>query len=152
MIRTGALLVLLLLCASVPAAQANDGQTANGPWMGPGMMNRAEERALDNATHEEMEELMERWMDGTITPAEEDRLLALMNEHPGPAQMMYHRFDRDRYGEPGWGPGHMMGWDEGMGTGMVLLLVGGAVLFGLVWSIVGVLAIIWLLRRLRPPG
>ncbi len=150
--KTGVFLVLLLLCASVPAVLANGAQTANGSWMGPGMMGRAEDRALDNATHEEMEELMEKWMDGTITPAEEDRLLELMNEHPGPSQMMYQRFDRDRYGEQGWGPGHMMGWDDGMGAGMFLLMMGGALLFGIVWFIVGILAILWLLRQLRPPG
>lgn len=152
MMKPGVILILLLLCASVPAALAVDVQTANGSWMGPGMMGRAEERALDNATHEEMEELMEKWMDGTITPAEEDRLLELMNENPGPSQMMYQRLDRDRYEEDGWGPGHMMGWDEGMSTGMFLLMMGGAVLFGIVWLIVGLLAILWLLRQLRAPG
>jgi hypothetical protein len=119
--------------------------------MGPGMRERAEERALDNATHEEMEELMERWMDGTLTPAEEDRLLELMDEHPGPSQMMWQRFARGRSGETGWSPGHMFGWDGGMSAGMLLLMIGAALL-GLVWLLVGLLAILWFLRQLRAPG
>ena len=75
-----------------------------------------------------------------------------MNENPGPSQMMYQRFDRDRNGDGGWGPGHMTGRDEGMGTGMFLLMMGGALLFGIVWFVVGLLAILWLLRQPRPAG
>lgn len=150
--RVCLILLITLLCASVPGALANDGRMMNASGMGPGMMGRAEERALDNATHEEMEGLMERWMDGTITPAEEDRLLELMDEHPGPSQMMFRRLDCDRSGESGWGPGQMIGWGDGMSTALAILIMGGVALLGVVWLLVGLLAILWLLRQLRPAG
>jgi len=141
------ILMTALLFTGVSAAVPSDGRVPTASGMGPGMMGRAEERALDNATHEELEELMEKWMDGTITPAEEDRLLELMDERPGPSQMMFRRLDRETWGGPG-----MMGWDGGVSTGVLLLMMGGIALLGLVWLLVGLLAILWLLRQLRAPA
>lgn len=115
---------------------------------GHGMMWSVEERVIGNATHSEMEELMERMMEGTLTPAEEDRLVDLMNRNPAGYSTMMGRMLQDRYGIKGTSCGSWQGMPF---IGMTGILMTGAMVLGLllatVWLIVGLLAIIWLLRQ-----
>ncbi len=104
-----------------------------------------------NATvHAEMQGLMEKMIAGDMTPAEQDRLVQLMNQYPAGYSTMLDRMT-------GSGTG-IISTDSGFWQGMpyygmmlvfmpIAMVLGG--LFFLVWLIVGLLAILWLLDQRR---
>jgi hypothetical protein len=119
---------------------------------GYGMMRTIEERSMNETVHEEMEGLMIGMMEGNLTPAEQERLVELMDRYPaGYSTMM----DRMLYTQSDVYP-HMLEGEfwTGMPWWMVAMMVVtmlGGIVFGLVWLVVGILAIIWLLRQNRRP-
>jgi hypothetical protein len=133
------------------------GQQSGNVPVGPGMMGQIERQALPNATHEEMESLMEKMMAGTLTGTESARLVELMNDYPGPYGMMVNRMmDSPGYYSGGY-PYDMIGgrWGPGaqdVGTGMPWWIFGimGALvaILVIIWIIVGLLLVIRLARKL----
>lgn len=131
-------------------------QSGNVPY-GPGMMGQIERQALPNATHEEMESLMEKMVAGTLTGTESARLVELMNDYPGPYGMMASRMTSGQgYYGGGYPCGMMSGtWGPGAqnaGTGIPWWIFGtlGALvaILVIIWIIVGVLLVIRLARKL----
>ena len=59
------------------------------------MMFEIEDKILDDATHEKMEELMDKMMEGTLTEDELGELGTLGEEYPAPYTMMFERFSDD---------------------------------------------------------
>ncbi len=149
MLKRGVVLWILLLCI-VPAVAS-----ARMPMMYPdehgyGMMQTIEERSMNATVHEEMEGLMVGMMEGDLTPAEQERLVELMNQYPAGYSTMMNRM---LYSESGAYP-HMLDGDFWAGmpwwmAAMMGIVVLGGIVFGLVWLVVGILAIIWLLRQSR---
>ncbi len=89
---------------------------------------------------------MEQWTDGPVTPAEEGWSAELMDERSGPSRMLFPHLARDRDGQAGWGLEHTTGQADGMSTSRFLLMIGGILLLGFAWVLVGLIALLWLLR------
>jgi hypothetical protein len=110
---------------------------------GPEMMEYVEDSALGEELHEEMEDLMLKMMSGTLTQTEADRTSQLMGQYPGPYGMMMNRLGWSGNSGSGWSM--MSGWNSTVGWGIVWLWV--LVLSGFVWLAVGILLLIWLIRK-----
>ncbi|MDD1719956.1 MAG: hypothetical protein LUQ25_07855 [Methanoregulaceae archaeon] len=160
-----ALLVGVVVLPCIAAAQGGM-MGSSGYYQGPGMVGTIEERAIGIQAHEEMEDLMEKMMRGTLNETEQERLITFMNERPGPYGMMVSRMMGgwaqgegaccQQYGTTGTGYG-MRGYGSGMmgdgsgapviwAAGLGFLAFAGIVL--LVWLVVGVLLIIFLWKRI----
>ncbi|PIT92453.1 MAG: hypothetical protein COU08_02365 [Candidatus Harrisonbacteria bacterium CG10_big_fil_rev_8_21_14_0_10_42_17] len=116
---------------------------------GFGMIQTIEDEALGDDLREEMENLMEKMITGTMTEEEQSRMLELMNQYPGPHGIMMNRFlNSDAAFDSHMG---MMSWG-GMAYGGARTvwpwLIG---LMYLVWLVVGILAII-ALRQIITKG
>lgn len=86
------LLVAILGLAIVPfISNAHTEDNSTSQESGFMMMQQAEDQSLGDTTHEEMEDLMEKMMSGTLTETEADRTLELMDQYPGPSSMMMGR-------------------------------------------------------------
>ncbi|QSZ68131.1 hypothetical protein RJ40_11810 [Methanofollis aquaemaris] len=141
------IVVCMLLCA-LTAAGGADTSMMYDEGAGHEAMQSVEERSMNASVHAEMEGLMAKMMEGDLTPAEEDRLVQLMERYPAGYSMMLDRMmGNDYWGQPDGGPWHdMPGMPYyGMMGGVMLLAMALAGIFLLVWLIVGILAIIWLL-------
>lgn len=151
MLKREVVLCILLLCV-VPAAGSAQMSMMYPDEHGYGMMQTIEERSMNETVHEEMEDLMIGMMEGNLTPSEQERLVELMQQYPaGYSTMM----DRMLYTQSDVYP-HMLEGEfwAGMPWWMVAMMVVtmlGGIVFGLVWLVVGILAIIWLLRQNRRP-
>jgi hypothetical protein len=107
------------------------------------MMRTIENRALGDDLHEEMEDLMVKMMAGTMTEAEAQRMVELMDQYPGAQSMMMGRM----MGMNGVGDFDMMPFGTGGGFDTsVWAWVAG--LTSLVWLAAGVLAVIWLGKQI----
>lgn len=142
-------LLCLLMCILPMAASAHMMGADSSNQTGFGMMQTIEERSMNATVHEEMEDLMEKMMEGTMTPAEQDRLVELMNQYPAGYSTMLDRMTGVGYAEGYCGMMNGGFWQGmpyyGMMGGIMLVAMGLGGLFLLVWLIVGILAIIWLL-------
>ncbi|MEN6342959.1 MAG: hypothetical protein ABFC89_10425 [Methanospirillum sp.] len=119
-----------------------------GDGAGYGMMQTVEERSMNASDHAEMQGLMEKMIAGTMTPAEQDRLVQLMNQYPAGYSTMLDRMMGYGTGTCGTAGGFWQGMPY-YGTMLIFMpvamVLGG--LFLLVWLIVGLLAILWLLGQ-----
>lgn len=106
------------------------------------MMRTIEDRAVGDELHEEMENLMVKMMSGNMTETEMGRMVTLMETYPGVHGMMMGRFTGSNL--TGIPFGGMMGFSGSFWAWTMML---GAV----VWLIVGILAVVWLLRKLMKP-
>lgn len=112
---------------------------------GADMMRGIEDQALGDAVHEEMEGLAEKMMQGDMTQEEARRMITLMEEYPGPYGMMMNRMSRAGiFAQTRFSGGHM--W-QGM-AGAAGLWFWMMTLLSLVWLVVGILAVVWLWRKL----
>ncbi|MEK7138952.1 MAG: hypothetical protein AAB799_02110 [Patescibacteria group bacterium] len=111
---------------------------------GPQMMQYVEESVLGSNAHEEMEQLMTKMISGEMTQEEASKMIELMNQYPGPYGMMMVRLGSPQVSGSGWNM--MSGWNSMMGWGIVWLWV--LVLSGFVWLAVGILLVVWLIKKL----
>lgn len=111
--------------------------------MSPGsaqMMESVEVNAMGGPMHDEMQGLVTKMMAGSISSKDQVRMVEIMNKYPGASNMMMTRM----MGTGGvYSSAGMM--DAGLMTGGSILIV----LFFIVWLIVGILAIIWLIKQLQ---
>ncbi|MDP3900861.1 MAG: hypothetical protein Q8Q38_00765 [bacterium] len=140
-----ALSIALLVFPFAAGAHAGD---AGDAGTGFGMMRTVEDRALGDELHEEMESLMVKMMAGDMSDEEAGRMIELMDENPGPYGTMMGRMMGMQFaGTSTLGqPLGMMSWGA-MGSGgfwPLLLLFAG-----IVWLVVGILAIVWLSRQIN---
>ncbi len=149
MLKRGVFLWILLLCI-VPAVASAQMPMMYPDETGHEMMQTIEERSMNATVHTEMEDLMEKMLEGNLTPSEQDRLVELMHDYPAGYSTMLDRMTGTGYycaqsGEGSWHDMPYYGWMTVMMP--VAMILGG--LFLLVWLIVGILAIIWLVRQNR---
>ncbi|PIP87293.1 hypothetical protein COW81_01070 [Candidatus Campbellbacteria bacterium CG22_combo_CG10-13_8_21_14_all_36_13] len=133
----------LLLIPSVIFAHMGDFDDADS---GNTMMNYVETTAVGSDVHEEMEILMDKMMGGELDEVGANRMVELMNEYPGPYNMMMNRVGyqndkSDYYGEGMWG-GHMFSGGFGVGSSWFFELC------SFVWLLVGILLVIFLVKKL----
>jgi hypothetical protein len=144
---------------------------------GYGMMNASSVQAMESLEisamgrpmHDEMQALLGKGVASNLTPAEQARLVEIMNQYPGHSTMMMNRMTGG-YGQysaagaygPGAGgyPGMMGGYGPYAGTTAGTGMMGGVfpfmficiLLFGLfyiVWLVAGILLVVWLLKQLK---
>jgi hypothetical protein len=143
-------------------------------WYGPGMMSAGnvqmmesvEVSAMGGPMHDEMQGLVTKMMAGNLNSSAQARMIEIMNKYPGASNMMMTRMiggnGQGWSGYPGMmgtggvysGTGMMGGYEATGGAGMMnsgfmSLGVVLVVLFFVVWLIVGILAIIWLVKQLQ---
>lgn len=147
---------------------AGNGTTWYGPgMMGAGsaqMMESVEVNAMGQPMHDEMQGLVTKMMAGSIGSSDQARMVEIMNKYPGASNMMMTRMiggnGQDWTGYPGMmgSNGQNYGMMGGYGaTGGAGMMNGGfmslgvilVVLFFVVWLVVGILAIIWLIKQLQ---
>jgi len=129
---------------------------AHGPMMnfvdvetGPQTMQYIEENTLGSDTHEEMEQLMTKMMSGTMTQEEVVKVTELMGQYPGPYGMMMVRLSSPQVNQldgNGSGWNMMSGWNSMMGWGLIWFWI--FMFSWLVWIAVGILLVVWLIRKL----
>lgn len=120
-----------------------------------GIMRYIEDQAVGGEAHEEMEDLMVKMLSGAMTQEEAQRMVELMDEYPGAGGMMSSRMmgmgmmgggmlARQSLGDGGMGTnfGMMPGFGF-MGTSGILFW-----LISLVWLVVGILAIVWFIKKI----
>lgn len=144
---------------------------------GARMMESVEITAMGQPMHDEMQGLVTKMMAGSLSAADQTRMVEIMNKYPGASNMMVTRVAGGN--SPGWngypgmmGPGSgfagagmmgdyrgtgkagMMGDYWGAGSGGMMnagYLSAGAILivvFFVIWLVAGILLIIWLVRKL----
>jgi hypothetical protein len=124
------------------------------------MMESVEVNVMGGPMHDEMQGLVTKMMAGSLSSTDQARMVEIMNKYPGASNMMMTRM----MGGNGQG---LSGYQGMMGTGGVYsgagmmggagmmdsgLMTGGSILitlFFVVWLIVGILAIIWLVKQLQ---
>ncbi|MFA4876422.1 MAG: hypothetical protein WC586_03340 [Methanoregula sp.] len=116
------------------------------------MMESVEIRAMGNVTHAEMQNLVTKMMAGSLDTAGQQRMVELMNQYPGPSNMMMSRmtggYGAGQYGYQGMMGGY--GQQYGMmNSGLMWLGYLVAIVFIIVWLVAGILLVIWLNRQLR---
>lgn len=118
--------VLAFLPVGVYAHMTDLGSNTSPGFM---MMQQLEDQAIGNdALHEEMENLMAKMMSGSMSDAETNRMVALMQEYPSPMSMM---LARQSLGDGGMGRmlagqgnfGGMMGYGWGNQPGQWIFWV-----------------------------
>ena len=111
---------------------------------GPAMMEYVEDQALQNdELHEEMEDLMVKMMTGELSEQEANRMVALMDEYPGPMNMMMNRMNIT-----GGNWSMMQRFHSGVSGGGAFFLWFIPLLW-IVWLVVGILAIVWLWKQIQ---
>lgn len=145
-----ALSSLLLLIFLPVAALAHTGEDTESAHPGMRMMHEIEDEALGDDLHEEMENLMVKMMNGTMSEGESTRMRELMEEHPGPGALMMNRLGL--LGGAGMQAHNSRGFGGMMGGGMMTGF-GGVMLFWwinqlLVWAVL-ILLIIALAKWIR---
>lgn len=144
-------IALLFIFPIAVGAHTNSTENTFGP--GYMMMQNIEDEVLGDELHEEMESLMIKMMQGTLTDTEEGRLIELMQEYPGPHGMMMGRLAySDCCDGDGWFSQNRFGGMM-MGPGMMDAFGGGLVIFWwitsiLIWAIL-ILVIIALVKWVR---
>ena len=130
---------LLFALVLIPvASSAHTGETTTSQEPGSMMMQQVEDQALGDDLHEEMEGLMKKMLSGELSPGETDRMVELMDEHPGPGSMMMNRMmDMGTFGSGSGFNSHnnnsMMGYGlSGFGGGIVMILFWILVIVGIV--------------------
>lgn len=138
---------------------------AGTTMMGPGgaqMMESVEESAMGSQMHDEMQGLVTKMMAGSLSSADQARMVEIMNKYPGVSNMMMTRMIGGSGQYAGmmagqgmmanggyYGSTAMMGGAGMMNAGFMSLGVILVVLFFVVWLVVGILAIIWFVKELR---
>lgn len=146
-------IALLALVFAVPVFAAAHGASMMGfsnDYTGPEMMTYIEDQVLGDDLHAEMEGLMEKMIGGELTQTEANRLTTLMQEYPGPYGMMMGRIGMTQGFGGGYGSSHNMMWGGHMGYGYAggyTLVHWLCALTVFVWLIVGLLAILWFLKK-----
>lgn len=141
-----------------------------GGYYGYGMMGYGDPQSIIDVEtgimgtpiHNEMEELTAKMLARNLTPADQNRMIAIMKEYPGPSNMMMTRMmggygaayaSSDGINPGSWGHPGMMGYGTPgygmMNGGLLALMMIICALFILVWLIAGILLIIWLVKQLR---
>lgn len=132
------LFITLIIALIVPfaVAEAHISSTSNSSDTSFMMMQQVEDQALGDDLHEEMEDLMTKMMSGTLTQTEEDRIIELMNEYPGPGSMMMGRMmGMNTFGSGfnGFNQNSMMGYGfNGFYDGFFMLIFWALVIGGVV--------------------
>jgi hypothetical protein len=138
---------------------------ANNSMMGSKgtqMMQSVEVNAMGPDMHNEMQGLVAKMAMGTLSSSEQTRVVEIMNKYPGPSNMMMTRMMGSTRGIGSWSTGQGMmatgvvsgGTDMMGGSGMMNsgFMTGGSVLIALffvVWLVVGILLIIFLVKKLQ---
>lgn len=121
-------------------------------FTGPEMMRFIEDRALNSdELHEEMENLMVKMMTGELTETEANKMVEIMNQYPGPMGMMMNRMVGGMMGNnfSNIGGSGMMGWGYGVAGGWTNIWFWLVLFSVIIWLIVGVLAAIWLWKKIQ---
>ncbi|MEN6396498.1 MAG: hypothetical protein ABFC78_08455 [Methanoregula sp.] len=133
---------------------------------GAQMMESVEVNAMGQPMHDEMQGLVAKMMAGNIDSSDQARMVEIMNKYPGASNMMMTRMMGGTgqgwsgySGRMGTGgayssAGMMGGYGTTGGAGMMntgFMSLGAilVVLFFVVWLVVGILAIIWLIKQLQ---
>jgi len=135
-------LILSLTIVFVPSVVFAHTSDSDSLEVGGTMMNYVETTSVGDDIHEEMELLMDKMIDGTLDEPGANRMVELMEEYPGPYNMMMSRVsgqNNDSYGANNgmWG-GHMFGggsWSWLMGV------------WSIIWLLLGVLGVVWLWKQ-----
>lgn len=126
---------------------AHGGMMSMGEFQtGPEMMEYVEDSVMGNDLHEEMEQLMIKMMSGAMTQDEVKKITELMGQYPGPYGMMMNRLgssQANQLGSYGWNM--MSGWGGIVGLSGLLLLI--FVLNWLIWTVAGILFLVWLFKK-----
>ena len=113
------------------------------------MMRSIEDRALGDELHEEMEDLMIKMMSGSMNEEEAQRMVELMNEYPGVQGIMMGRMMMANYSDNNYGwSGMTMPWGMMSGSWGLGLFSWFGALLSIVWLLVGVLAMVWLWKKI----
>ncbi len=112
----------IIITAILALVFSATGAMAHGPMSfseaegsGVGMMRFVEETAIANPElHEEMEGLMQKMMEGTLTEEEAGKVAEYMKQYPGPQGMMIGRMMSG--GGMGLRGGKTGGWGDMMGN------------------------------------
>lgn len=143
-------LLAAVLFVAPTAIFAHGGADTGGDF---GMMREIEDKALGNELHEEMEGLMTKMMSGAMTEQESERMLELMNNYPGPNGMMMGRMmaTQGMVGSPAGTTTGMMNGYGMMSRGALAMGFWGWLIIApyIVWTLVGVLAVLWLWRQIK---
>ncbi len=139
------LLPLLFVAIAMPllsSAHSGDTSSFSNTDFGQGfmMMQEAEDRALGNDLHEEMEGLMLKTISDDMSQADMDRLLVLMDEHPGAGSMMMGRMMGGYYNTGSgcfFSAGSMYGFHRGSGLwgSLFMIIFWGLAITGLVTAL-----------------
>ncbi len=140
--RKQILVLLSVIAVLLPVSVSAHGMTDDFGDLktGPELMSYIENTALGDELHEDMEDMMVKMMSGQLTESEAQRMISLMDQYPGPYSMMMNRLGSSNFSH-GWG---FMPWGGMMGGDFWPLFMW---LASLVWLAVGVLLVIWLIRR-----
>jgi hypothetical protein len=102
------------------------------------MMFYIEDQALGDEIHEEMESLMEKMMEGSLSQEEAEQLLILMEENPVPNSIMMNRLGMtNNFGSP---YGHMFGGRYNFSGWLFTLTV-------IIWFFVGLFTLSWFMKK-----
>lgn len=138
-------LILASTLLFVPLLSLAHGETTDfdSVHSGMGLMQYVEDKALGSELHEEMEDLMTKMMNETLNEDEANRLITLMNQHPGPYGMMMNRLtDSDLSGNfPAAGFPMMMGYPGSFYSW-------GFQVIGLIWLVAGIMLIAFLWKKI----
>jgi len=132
----------LIIFPLVVGAHSGFGMNFSDIQDGVGMMRYLEDRSLGGELHEQMEGLMNKMIAGTLTEAEADQLVGLMNQYPGPSGIMMNRLGGfGGWGMMSWGGSYRAGWS---GFWFWLMALGG-----LIWLGAGALLLVWLWKQIN---
>lgn len=128
----------LFLLPFVVGAHGGSASNFNELQAGSEMMEYIEEQSLGADLHAEMEALMEKMIDGTMTEEETGQIISFMKENPGPYNMMMNRIGMMNQSSSYGGFGHMF-----TGGGLSWLMG----IWSVIWLAIGVLVILWLWKQ-----
>lgn len=136
-------IVILLTALALPIVSlAHGGDMMEAGDIRFDMMRTIEDRAVGDELHEEMENLMMKMVSGDMTETEIERMVILMERYPGVHSMMMGRVVGGNF--TGMPFGGVMGFSGSLWAWIMILGM-------MVWLVVGILVVVWLLRKLTRP-
>lgn len=135
-----AVVVVIFSLFSMPSVMLAHGGESDG--IGSENLRQVEDQVLnDDELHERMETLMQKLLsDENLSAEEEAEVIEHMREYPGVHSMMMGRFMGSGVHSGVW---RMHPWGMGAGFFWFPWLIAGT------WFVVGILAIIWLVRKIK---